>query len=69
MCQLSVFFADNSSLRGVFGGDRRTEREFSERASEPADVAVTHGGGELHPANGGRVSSTQRTTCLSHQQL
>jgi len=53
MCQLSVFFTDNSSLRGVFGSDRRTEREFSERASEPADVAVTHGGGELHPANGG----------------
>ena len=60
---------DNSSVCGVFCGDRRPQREFSERASEPADVTAAQWGGELCPANGGGVSSAQRTAHLPHQQL
>jgi len=37
---LLLIFADYSSVRGVFGGDCRPEREFSEQPSESADVSA-----------------------------
>ena len=64
-----MIISDNETVCRVHSSHCWSESNVPERACEPPAQQAADGGGELHLAHGGRVSSAQRTTYLPNQQL